>query len=109
MINPRSRGAFTIKELSVWANVGRTTLYAEIAAGRLEAIKVRNRTLVRVSAAEEWLNACPRICRAPRKARTQIDERRKQEVEPDCDTSRKSPTNASHRSNVGLDVGFLTV
>jgi hypothetical protein len=37
--------------------VGRTLTYAEIKAGRLQARKVGNRTVIPVDASEDWLAA----------------------------------------------------
>ena len=42
-------------------NIGRTTVYEEIKAGRLRAVKVGNRTLIRRCDAEGWADALPRL------------------------------------------------
>ena len=42
------------------AGIGRTKLYAEIAAGRIEARKYGKRTLITVASLQAWFNALPR-------------------------------------------------
>jgi excisionase family DNA binding protein len=41
--------------------IGRTSAYAEVAAGRLRAVKVGRKTLILVDDAEEWLAALPSL------------------------------------------------
>ncbi len=47
--------AHTIDELCLVAKVGRTTVYKEIAAGRLIARKVGRRTIILPSDSQSWL------------------------------------------------------
>ena len=51
--------AFSIAEFCRAYGIGRTTAYQEIAAGRLRAVKVGQRTLIASDAAEAWLAALP--------------------------------------------------
>jgi excisionase family DNA binding protein len=53
------RRAFPIHEFCRRYGIGRTTAYAEIAAGRLRAVKAGRRTLISEDAAESWLAALP--------------------------------------------------
>lgn len=47
--------AYSIKEASRATSLGRTRLYQLIAAGRLEAVKIGNRTLIPVHALHKLL------------------------------------------------------
>ncbi len=47
--------AYTIEEFCLVAKVGRTTVYKEIAAGRLIARKVGRRTIILPSDSQSWL------------------------------------------------------
>jgi excisionase family DNA binding protein len=49
----------SILEFSRRYSVGRTSVYQEIASGRLRAIKVGRKTLVKVDDAEAWLASRP--------------------------------------------------
>ncbi len=49
--------AYTIPEFCSATGVGRTSVYEEIAAGRLIAIKVAGRRLITRADAERWLEA----------------------------------------------------
>lgn len=49
------KNAYTPAEICRRNGIGKTTLYAEIKAGRLEAIKVGRRTLITASAERAWL------------------------------------------------------
>ena len=51
--------AYTIAQLAQVTGVGRSTLYQEIAAGRLVPSKVGRRTLVTREHAKEWLLGLP--------------------------------------------------
>jgi excisionase family DNA binding protein len=51
--------ALSIEELCRATGLGRTTIYAEIAAGRLRAQKCRRRTVFRVADVEIWLATLP--------------------------------------------------
>jgi hypothetical protein len=50
-------GAMSIKGFCGWADVGLSTFYKEVGAGRLAAVKVGRKTLVRMSDALAWLAA----------------------------------------------------
>jgi excisionase family DNA binding protein len=54
------RLAFSIDELAKSAGVGRTTLYEEIKAGRLQRVKCGKRTLIPVDEARSWLERLAR-------------------------------------------------
>ena len=54
-------GAMSVNEFCANYNVGRTTAYAEINAGRLRAVKASRRTLISAQAAREWFEALPQI------------------------------------------------
>jgi hypothetical protein len=60
--------AFPIDEFCRRYGIGRTMAYAEIAAGRLHAVKARRRTLITAQAADEWLRGLPALT-APRSIR----------------------------------------
>jgi len=53
--------AFSIDEFCRRYDIGRTTAYAEIAAGRLRRRKVGKRSLITEDDAEAWLRALPTI------------------------------------------------
>lgn len=53
------RGAMSVKEFCVWASIGRTAAYEEIARGRLCARKAGRRTLITINEAQRWLNSLP--------------------------------------------------
>jgi excisionase family DNA binding protein len=52
--------AVTVSEACRMAGIGRTKLYAEIAAGKIEARKYGKRTLITVASLQAWFNALPR-------------------------------------------------
>lgn len=52
------RGAMSVNEFAVWAGIGRTTAWKEIREGRLRAVKVSARTIVRFNDAQTWLSNC---------------------------------------------------
>jgi excisionase family DNA binding protein len=52
-------GALSINEFRDQYRVGHTTIYEEIRAGRLSAVKVGRRTLIPRQAAREWLQSLP--------------------------------------------------
>jgi len=56
---PPEKLAFTLKEGSAALGVGRTTLYAAIADGRLAAVKLGQRTLIPAEALRLWLASLP--------------------------------------------------
>ena len=49
--------AFTVPEFCAATGIGRTSVYEEIAANRLRAIKAAGRRLITRADAERWLNA----------------------------------------------------
>lgn len=53
------RGAMSVQDFRQWAGIGRTKIYEEIAAGRLQAVVAGGRTLIPVTAAECWLASLP--------------------------------------------------
>lgn len=54
------RLAYSIPELCEAAgNIGRSTIYREIASGKLVAHRLRGRTIVLVANAESWLDSLP--------------------------------------------------
>jgi excisionase family DNA binding protein len=59
--NTGKRRAFGIDEFCRRYGVGRTTAYAEMAAGRLRRRKVGKRSLVAEDDAEAWLASLPTI------------------------------------------------
>jgi excisionase family DNA binding protein len=58
---PTATRAFSINEFCRAYGIGRTTAYAEIAAGRLRAVKAGGRTLIAADAAETWLASLPEV------------------------------------------------
>jgi excisionase family DNA binding protein len=51
--------AFDIKSFCALYSIGRSTVYKEIAAGRLAIRKVGKRTLIPADAAEAWFASLP--------------------------------------------------
>ena len=51
--------AYHIKEICSLTGLSRSTIYQEISAGRLQAIKCGNRTLVLAEACKAWLASLP--------------------------------------------------
>lgn len=49
--------AFTIADFARAASVGKTTIYNEIAAGRLVAAKIGAKTLIPADRGREWLRS----------------------------------------------------
>lgn len=50
--------AYTINEFCAATGVGRTSIYEEIAAGRLKAIKAAGRRIILHQDGEAWLRSC---------------------------------------------------
>jgi excisionase family DNA binding protein len=59
-----SKLAFTVEEAARALGIGRTKLFAEIAAGRLRARKAGKRTLIAVEDARAYLASLPSAPRA---------------------------------------------
>lgn len=57
---PPAKLTFTMKEAATAMGVGKTTLYAAIADGRLRALKLGNRTLIPAESLHAWLASLPR-------------------------------------------------
>jgi excisionase family DNA binding protein len=53
------KNVLSITEFGQMYGLGKTRTYEEINSGRLPAIKVGRRTLIRISDAEAWFKACP--------------------------------------------------
>lgn len=51
--------AVTIAAACELVSVSRTTMYREIASGRIRAVKARGRTLILVDSLKAWLTALP--------------------------------------------------
>lgn len=52
-------GALSVEEFCQRHHIGRTTFYAEVAAGRIRPVKAGRRTLVPVRECERWLASLP--------------------------------------------------
>ena len=55
----KPRGAMSICELVDWAGIGRTTAWKETREGRLRAVKIATRTIIRLDDAHQWLATRP--------------------------------------------------
>ena len=55
----RDDGLMTVQQFLDWANIGRTRFYDEINTGRLIAVKLGNKTLVRKNDARAWRDNLP--------------------------------------------------
>ena len=54
-------GALTIAQFGQSYKLGRTKIYEEINAGRLEARKIGSKTLIPNTAAERWFRSLPKL------------------------------------------------
>lgn len=54
------RNAYSVAEFSYRNDIGHTKTYGEINAGRLEALKVGERTLITAEAEKKWLARLPK-------------------------------------------------
>ena len=54
---PSEKLAYGIKEAAIALGVGRTTIWCSIKDGKLSAVKVGNRTLIKTEALQAWLSA----------------------------------------------------
>ena len=52
-------GAMTVAEFTARYGIGVTKFYAEVKAGRLRAVKLGAKTLIRRADAREWENSLP--------------------------------------------------
>jgi excisionase family DNA binding protein len=57
--NEYPRVALRVKEACASLSISRSTIYEEIRAGRLKALKAGSRTLIPVEAIDAWLNSLP--------------------------------------------------
>ena len=53
--------AYSIPEASTVSGTGRTSIYEEIKAGRLRAVKRGRRTLILVDDLRAWMESLPRV------------------------------------------------
>lgn len=49
----------TVRDFCQWASIGRTSVYAEMKAGRLAARKIGRRTVIPQNEAQRWLAMLP--------------------------------------------------
>ena len=55
------RGGFSIPKYAEWANLGRSKIYEEIAAGRLVARKCGKRTIITYQDGQDYLQSLPTV------------------------------------------------
>lgn len=53
------RGALTVDQFCVWANIGRSKCYQEVAESRLRLRKVGRKSIITLPDAKDWLNNLP--------------------------------------------------
>jgi hypothetical protein len=58
---PAQLGGFTIPEFGKKYGLSRSTIYNEIASGRLAVMKVRGRTIISYTACLQWQALCERV------------------------------------------------
>ena len=56
-----SRLAYRVEDFVAVSGIGRTTIYAEIKAGRLKAKKVGKRTIITAEAGKAYLDSLPEM------------------------------------------------
>lgn len=56
-----NHATMTINEFRDWARISRTRTYELIRTGELAAVKAGRRTLIRVEAAQAWLDSLPMV------------------------------------------------
>ena len=56
---PPEKLAYTIKELAAGLGIGKTTIYATLKDGELQAVKLGNRTLIMADVVREWVRSLP--------------------------------------------------
>lgn len=54
-----STGVFSVNDFCLWADIGRTAVYAELKSGRLTAKKFGRRTIIPKIESERWLDSLP--------------------------------------------------
>jgi hypothetical protein len=52
-------GAMTVGEFCEWARIGRTKLYSEVKAGRIELRKIGAKSVILRSDGNKWLHSLP--------------------------------------------------
>lgn len=57
MTEPAEKQAFSVKSFCAAYDIGRTLAYDEMRAGRLPAVQVGRRTLIKKADADAWLNS----------------------------------------------------
>jgi excisionase family DNA binding protein len=61
-VSEKDRGAYTVEGARrCLGNIGRTTVYGLIAAGKLDAVKLGSRTLITAASIEALLTSLPRV------------------------------------------------
>jgi excisionase family DNA binding protein len=60
-LNPSLSNAMTIRQFCAWAGIARSTVYKEIASGRLKARKIGHKTIIAREDAEAWFQALPAL------------------------------------------------
>jgi excisionase family DNA binding protein len=58
------RDAFSVREIAERYGLHRDTIYQEINDGKLDALKVRGRTIITRDAVDAWRNSLPRLKRS---------------------------------------------
>jgi excisionase family DNA binding protein len=61
---PIERDAFSVREIAERYGLHRDTIYQEINDGKLDALKVRGRTIITRDAVDAWRNSLPRLKRS---------------------------------------------
>jgi excisionase family DNA binding protein len=65
-----ARSAYTVEgACRRLGDIGRTTVYGLIAAGKLEAVNLGSRTLITAASIETLLDSLPRVARRPERRR----------------------------------------
>ncbi|MBE5074253.1 excisionase family DNA-binding protein [Erythrobacteraceae bacterium E2-1 Yellow Sea] len=61
MPTPNEKLADTIPEAAHRLSISRTRIFAELKAGRLQAVRAGGRTLIPRTAQQDWLDALPKV------------------------------------------------
>lgn len=56
-----TKKAFSVREVCKICGIGRSTFYAALGAGALNAVKLGRRTLVPAESLDAWLNSLPTV------------------------------------------------